>query len=389
MNQKPVYLDNNSTTRTDPRVVEAMLPYFDAHYGNPSSTSHIYGWTAREAVENAVAEIAGHLGAEPREIVITSGATESINLALKGVAPFLKKRGNHIITCLAEHKAGIDTVKRLTKDGWDVTWLKPDATGMVSPELVESALTDQTSLVSIMHANNEVGTINPIRDIATICHQQNIVVHADATQTVGKLIVNVDDLGVDLMSFSAHKFHGPKGIGGLYVRRRERPVRLVPLIEGGGHQRGLRSGTMPVPLIVGMARALSLCMDSMLETGSRQVRLLSAFMDSIQKRLSGVHLNGHPTLRLPNTLNLRFDSISGEALMLAMKNVAVSSGSACSSEDPEPSHVLRSMGLTDDQARSSIRFSLSRFTTEDELQVVLESLVSTVNALRQAIQKSD
>lgn len=378
----PIYLDNNSTTRTDPRVVQAMLPYFDCHYGNPSSTSHSLGWVARQAVEDAVAMMAECLGAESREIVITSGATEAVNLALKGSLPYLQRRGNHIISCLAEHKAGIDPLLRLQKQGWEVTFLKPDNYGRISAGKVLEAVTAQTVLVSIMFANNEIGTIHPLSEIAEICHQRKILFHTDATQAVGKIPVQVDRLGVDLLSFSAHKFYGPKGVGGLFVRRRDRPVRLVPQIEGGGHQHHLRSGTLPVPLIAGMAEAMKLAVDSLDGESQRLSKLRDDLENRITQGLPGTAVNGPSQDRLPNTLNVRFDGVSGEALMLAMKQVAVSSGSACSSADPEPSHVLKSIGLTDDQARSSLRFSLGRFNTSEEIQKAAELVIATVRELR-------
>lgn len=376
-----IYLDNNSTTRVDPRVVAAMIPYFETYYGNAASTSHSMGWEAAGAVENSVDSMARCIGAEPRELVITSGATESINLAIKGVAPYLEKRGRHLISSLAEHKAGIDPIKRLVKQGWSVTWLKPDSTGMIAPEQVAEALTDQTSLVSIIQANNETGTISPIRDIAEVCHQKGITLHTDATQAIGKIPVDVDDLGVDLMSFSAHKFYGPKGIGGLYVRRRDRPVRLVPLIEGGGHQRGLRSGTLPVPLIVGMATAMEIAISHISTETVRLLALRDLLESLIMAELEGVTLNGHRVERISNTLNLSFSGVSGEALMLTMKEIAVSSGSACSAADPEPSHVLKAIGLTDDAARSSLRFSLGRFNTEDEIRTAARCVIESVTGL--------
>ena len=376
-----IYLDNNSTTRVDPRVVAAMIPFFDTYYGNAASTSHSMGWEAAGAVENSIESMARCIGAEPRELVITSGATESINLAIKGVAPYLEKRGRHLISSLAEHKAGIDPSKRLVKQGWSVTWLRPDSTGMIAPEQVAEALTDQTSLVSIILANNETGTISPIAEIAEVCRRQNVTLHTDATQAIGKIPVDVDDLGVDLMSFSAHKFYGPKGIGGLYVRRRDRPVRLMPLIEGGGHQRGLRSGTLPVPLIVGMATAMEIANDHIPTETVRLVELRDLLERLIMAELEGVTLNGHRVERISNTLNLSFSGVSGEALMLTMKAVAVSSGSACSAADPEPSHVLKAIGLTDDAARSSLRFSLGRFNTEDEIRTAARCVIESVTGL--------
>ncbi len=379
----PIYLDNNATTRVDPRVIEAMLPCFDVDYGNAASTSHVFGWAARDLVERSTETMAECLGCEARELVITSGATESINLAIKGAAPFLERRGRHAISARSEHKAGIDPLKRLEKQGWRVTWLTPDSTGMIAPEQVAEAITDETTLVSIMLANNEIGTIAPIGEIAEICHARGIVLHTDATQAIGKLPVKVDDLGADLLSFSAHKFYGPKGVGGLYVRRRDRSVRLVPLIEGGGHQRGLRSGTLPVPGIVGMAVAMRIACESLPEEAPRLAQLRDLLETGIREGLEGVKVNGHTEKRMPNTSNMRFAGVAGEALMLAMKSLAVSSGSACSAADPEPSHVLRAIGLTDDEARSSLRFSLGRFTTEDEIRLAAARVIETVTQLRE------
>lgn len=378
----PVYLDNNSTTRVDPRVVAAMLPVFESVYGNAASTSHSFGWAAAELVEESLATIAGLVGAEPREIVITSGATEAINLAIKGVAPGLEKRGRHCIASLAEHKAGIDPVKRLARQGWDVTWLVPDGCGMISPEQVIDAVRPDTVLVSVMLANNETGTISPIGAISKVCQGKSIVLHTDATQAVGKIPVDVNELGADLVSFSAHKFYGPKGIGGLFVRRRERPIRLISQIEGGGHQKGLRSGTLPVPLIVGMARALAISIESQPQELKHLQELRNMLEQLVLQNLEGVTVNGSPEHRLPNTSSLTFDGVAGEALMLAMKDVAVSSGSACSAADPEPSHVLRAIGLTDDMARSTLRFSLGRFNTADEVEFAAGRVVETVRNLR-------
>ena len=380
---QPIYLDNNSTTRVDDRVVAAMLPYFTSTYGNAASTSHSFGWAAAGAVEESIAAIARCLGAEPREIVITSGATEAINLALKGAAPMLERRGRHLITCTAEHKAGIDPAKRLAKQGWQVTWLAPDRTGMITPQAVAEAITGQTTLVSIMLANNELGTINPIDEIATVCHAHGAVLHCDATQAIGKIPVQADPLGVDLMSFSAHKLYGPKGVGGLSVRRRDRPVRLTPQLEGGGHQRGLRSGTLPVPSIVGMATALELAVAALDEEPARLAGLRDLLETLIKTSLVGVTRNGHLSSRLPNTTSLTFQGVSGEALMLAMKDLACSSGSACSAADPEPSHVLRSIGLSDDDARSTLRVSLGRFNTENEIKQAASRVIETVTTLRE------
>jgi len=379
----PIYLDNNATTRVDPRVIEAMLPCFDVDYGNAASTSHVFGWATRDLVERSTETMAECLGCEAREIVITSGATESINLAIKGAAPFLERKGRHAISARSEHKAGIDPLKRLDKQGWRVTWLTPDRTGLITPGQVAEAITDDTTLVSIMLANNEIGTITPIAEIAAICHDRGILLHTDATQAIGKIPVKVDDLGADLLSFSAHKFYGPKGVGGLYVRRRDRSVRLTPLIEGGGHQRGLRSGTLPVPGIVGMAVAMRIACESLPEEAPRLAHLRDRLEFGILTGLEGVEINGDPERRIPNTSNVRFAGVAGESLMLAMKSVAVSSGSACSAADPEPSHVLRAIGLTDDEARGSLRFSLGRFTTEDEIRNGVERVIEAVKTLRE------
>lgn len=383
MMEAPIYLDNNATTRVDPRVVEAMLPCFDRDFGNPASTSHPFGWAARELVERSLETMAGCLGCESRELVITSGATEAINLAIKGAAPVLERKGRHAISARSEHKAGIDPLKRLEKQGWNVTWLTPDRTGRITSGQFAEAITGETTLVSIMLANNEIGTVSPIAEIAAICHARSILLHTDATQAIGKMHVNVDDLDVDLMSFSAHKFYGPKGVGGLFVRRRDRSVRLTPQIEGGGHQRGLRSGTLPVPGIVGMAEAMRLAVEALPEEMPRLARLRDKLENEIRNGLEGVEVNGDPAHRIPNTTNLRFAGVAGEALMLAMKTVAVSSGSACSAADPEPSHVLKAIGLTDDEARSSLRFSLGRFTTEEEVTAAAGRVIETVKTLRE------
>ena len=377
-----IYLDNNSTTRVDPRVVEAILPFFDTVYGNAASTSHAMGWAAADAVSAAIDTIAACIGAESREIVMTSGATESMNLAIKGAAPFVENRGKHLISSLAEHKAGIDAIKRLAKQGWKVSWLKPDSSGRIHADQVAEAMTAETSLCSIMLANNELGTINPIAEIAEVCRLRSVILHSDATAAVGKMAVDVDGLGVDLMSFSAHKFYGPKGVGGLYVRRRGRAVRLVPQIEGGGHQRGYRSGTLAVGLIAGMAMALEISTKCMLVEMERLRELRDLLESRIREGVDGVILNGDRASRIGNTLNLRFEGVSGEALMLSLKGLAISSGSACSASDPEPSHVLRSIGLSDDEARSSLRFSLGRFNTREEIEQAAAEVVMAVQALR-------
>jgi cysteine desulfurase len=380
--ETPVYLDNHATTRPDPRVVEAMLPYLTRIYGNAASVSHRFGWEAAEAVEAARAEVATLIGAEPREILFTSGATEANNLAIKGVLPGLKRKGDHLVTAAAEHHAVLDPMRRLAREGWELTVVPVDETGMVRPEAIAAALTDRTVLVSVMAANNEVGTINPIREIGALCHDRGVVLHTDATQAVGKVPVDVQADHIDLLSLSAHKFHGPKGIGALYVRRRDPQVRLTPLFDGGGHERGLRSGTPAVPLIVGLGKAAELARREGPEDARRMLALRERLHAGIAARVEAIRPNGHPTQRLAGNLNLSFAYVDGEALMMAMRDVAVSSGAACTSADPEPSHVLRAMGLDEDSARASLRFGLSRFTTEEEIDHAFEAVARAVAGLR-------
>ncbi len=379
---RPIYLDNHATTRTDPRVVEAMLPYFTEVYGNAASVSHRFGWEAAAAVDQAREQVARAIGAEAREIVFTSGATESNNLAIKGAAQAAAKRGNHIVTVSTEHRAVLDPVRRMAREGWEITVLDADEHGRVSAESIAGALTDRTVLVSVMAANNEVGTLNPIAEIGRLCHDRGVLFHTDAAQAVGKIPIDVHRDGVDLLSLSAHKFYGPKGIGALYVRRRDPQVRLQPMLDGGGHERGYRSGTLAVPLIVAMGAAVELAVGSMDEELSRIRTLRDRLHEAIASRLPGIRLNGHPTDRLAGNLNLSFSDVDGEALMMAMRDVAVSSGSACSAADPEPSHVLRAIGLDDDLARSSLRFGLGRFTTEDEVELAAEAVAAAVERLR-------
>jgi cysteine desulfurase len=382
VSNSPVYLDNHSTTRVDPRVLEAMLPYFTEIYGNAASVSHRFGWDAEEAVEHARTQIADAIGSEPREIVFTSGATEANNLAIKGLAQALKRKGRHLVTAVTEHKSVLDSMARLAREGWEVTLVPCDETGRVSVEAVAGALSSETILVSIMAANNEVGTLNPLREIGRLCHERGVVFHTDATQAVGKVPLNVRDDGIDLLSLSGHKVHGPKGIGALYVRRRDPQVRLLPLLDGGGHERGFRSGTLPVPLIVGLGRAIELAIEGRVEEAGRMSALRDRLHEGIAARVPGIHLNGHPVERLPNNLNLSFDYVDGEALMMAMRDVAVSSGAACTSANPEPSHVLRAMGRDEDMARASLRFGLSRFTTPEEIDFAIEAVATAVARLR-------
>jgi cysteine desulfurase len=377
-----VYLDNHATTRTDPRVVAAMVPYFTEHYGNAASVSHQFGWEAAAAVDGAREQIARGIGAAAREIVFTSGATEANNLAIKGVAWAAARRGKHIVSATSEHKAVLDPIKRLRRDGWGVTFVRCDEHGRVPPEAVADAITPQTVLVSIMAANNEVGTINPLAEIGRLCHDRGIVFHTDAAQAAGKVPIDVNSDHIDLLSISGHKVYGPKGIGALYVRRRDPQVRLLPLVDGGGHERGFRSGTVPVPLAVGLGLAIELAVEVQSSEAQRLVGLREYLYEGIKQRIPETKLNGHPTDRLPGNLNLSFAHVDGEALMMQMREIAVSSGSACSSADPEPSHVLMAMGLSEDLARASLRFGLGRFTTRDELDVAIGAVARAVERLR-------
>ena len=378
----PIYMDNNATTRCDPRVVEAMLPYFTEHYGNAASRNHAFGWEAEEAVEQAREQIASLIGAGAKEIIFTSGATESNNLAIKGVAAMYKKKGNHVITAVTEHKAIIDPCKRLERDGYHVTFLPVDKEGRVTAEQVAAAMTDKTILVSIMAANNEIGSLQPIGAIGKMCKKRGVLFHTDAVQAVGKVPVDVEAMGIDLLSLSGHKIYGPKGVGALYVRRKDPRVRLDPLIDGGGHERGMRSGTLAVPMIVGLGMACELCRKEMDIESKRLLSLREKLKKGIESHLEDVYLNGHPTERLPGNMNLSFAYVEGEALMMGMKDVAVSSGSACTSASLEPSYVLKALGVGDELAHSSIRFGLGRFSTEEEVNYVIDDVVRAVNHLR-------
>ncbi len=380
--QRPVYLDNHATTRTDPRVLAAMIPYFTEIYGNAASTSHRFGWDASDALEHAREQVAQAIGAEAREIVFTSGATESNNLAIKGVAHASIRRGKHLVTATTEHKAILDPVKRLSREGWTCTIVSCDRDARISAQAVEDALTDQTVLVSIMAANNEVGTLNPIAEIGRLCRDRGIAFHTDAAQAVGKVPLDVQTDCTDLLSLSAHKFYGPKGIGALYVRRGEPPIRVSPLVDGGGHERGLRSGTVPVPLAVGLGAAAELATREYPDEAARVLDLRNRLHEGITRRISDIQLNGPVTNRLPGNLNLSFCGVDGEALMMAMRDVAASSGSACSSANPEPSHVLMAMGLSEDLARASLRFGLGRFTTAEEIDFAVDAVADAVERLR-------
>jgi cysteine desulfurase len=383
MVKTPIYLDNNSTTRCDPRVVEAMLPYFTVEYGNAASRSHAYGWHAEAAVEDARGQIGSLIGASAKEIIFTSGATESNNLALKGVASMYRKKGNHIITQATEHKCVLDSAKRLEKEGCQVTYLPVDQYGRVSAEQVREAITDKTILVSIMFANNEIGTIQPIKEIGRVCKEKGVLFHTDAVQAVGKIHVNVDEMGIDLLSLTAHKLYGPKGCGALYVRKKDPRVRLDAQIDGGGHERGMRSGTLAVPLIVGFGTACQIAKNEMAEESKRTFALRESLRKGIMDQLPETYLNGHPEARLPGNANISFAYVEGEGMMMGIKDVAVSSGSACTSASLEPSYVLRALGVGDELAHSSIRFGIGRFTTQEEIDFTIELVVREVKRLRE------
>jgi cysteine desulfurase len=378
----PVYMDNNSTTRTDPRVLEAMMPYFTEKFGNSASRNHAYGWETEEGVDLAREQVASIINASSKEIIFTSGATESNNLAIKGVAAMYKKKGNHIISAVTEHKAVIDTCMRLERDGCSVTFLPVDKYGIVSPQQVADAITDKTIIVSIMAANNEIGTVHPMKEIGAICKAKGVLFHTDATQAVGKIPMDVEDMGIDLLSMTAHKMYGPKGVGALYVRRKDPRVRLDAMLDGGGHERGMRSGTLNVTGIVGMGMAAEICRKELHSESERLLKLRNRLHEGINSKLEDAYLNGHPIHRLPGNLNISFAFVEGEGLMMGIKDVAVSSGSACTSASLEPSYVLKALGLGDELAHSSIRFGLGRFNTEEEVDFVINDVVRAVNHLR-------
>jgi cysteine desulfurase len=378
----PIYMDHHSTTPVDPRVLETMLPYFTERFGNAASKSHSFGWKAEEAVEEARDQVARLIGATAREIVWTSGATESDNLAVKGAARFHAARGRHLVTTAIEHKAVLDSLASLAREGFEVTVLPVSREGIVDPESVREALRPDTVLVSVMHANNEVGTVQPIEEIGQITREKGVLFHTDAVQSIGRIPFDVESTNADLVSLSAHKMYGPKGVGALYVRRRPR-ARLVAQIDGGGHERGYRSGTLNVPGIVGFGRAASLAREEMPSEAPRILALRERLRRAILGSLDRVVVNGSPEHRLPGNLNLSFEHVEGEALMIAMKDVAVSSGSACTSASLEPSYVLRAMGVPDEMAHASIRFGLGRFNTEEEVDHVARLVVEKATRLRE------
>ena len=379
----PIYMDNNATTPCDPRVFEAMRPYFCDIFGNAASRNHRFGWDAQEAVETGRLQVASLIGASPKEIVFTSGATESDNLAIKGVAEARSDCGNHIVTVVTEHKAVLDSCKRLQKQGFDVTYLPVGTDGLISPDDVKLAITSKTILVSVMLANNEIGVVQPIREIAAVCREREVLFHTDATQAIGKIPFDVKALNVDLASLTAHKMYGPKGVGALYVRRKDPIVRVAPLIDGGGHERGMRSGTLNVTGIAGFGKAAELASLEMEDESHRLSLLRDRLRSGLMESLPAVQVNGTMTDRIPGNLNMAFAYAEGESLITSLTDVAVSSGAACTSASVEPSYVLKAIGLSDDLAHSSLRFGLGRFNTLEEVEYVVERVTEIVNKLRE------
>jgi cysteine desulfurase len=381
-NDQPIYLDYQATTPLDPRVLEAMMPYFTYKFGNAHSRSHAYGWEAEEAVEKARAQVARLIGADEKEIIYTSGATESNNLAIKGVAEFYKDRRNHIVTTVTEHKCVLDTCRHLEQQGFAVTYLPVRKNGLVDLETLRAAVTDKTVVVSVMAVNNEIGVIQPLAEIGKICREKGAFFHTDAAQAAGKIPLDVNAMNIDLMSISGHKIYGPKGIGALYVRRRPR-VRLVALINGGGQERGFRSGTLPTPLCVGLGEAAEICMKEMDAEARRLTKLRDRMLKGLQARLPEIYVNGDLDQRIPGNLNISFAYVEGESLMMGIKGLSVSSGSACTSASLEPSYVLRALGVDEELAHTSLRIGLGRFTTEQEVDTAVDELVRHVTKLRQ------
>jgi cysteine desulfurase len=379
----PVYMDNHATTPVDPRVLDAMLPYFREKFGNSASRNHSFGWTAEEAVENARGQVARLINATPKEIIVTSGATESDNLAIKGVAEMYREKGNHIITQVTEHKAVLDTCKRLEKYGYEVTYLPVQKDGRVDLEELRRAITAKTILITIMYANNEIGVIQPIAEIGKIAKEKGVLFHVDGVQAAGKVPVDVQKDNIDLLSISAHKMYGPKGVGALYVRRRNPRVQLAAVIDGGGHERGMRSGTLNVPGIVGLGAAAEICQKEMPEESARMLALRTRLKDGLFARLDELYINGSMEHRLPNNLNISFAFVEGESLLMGINDIAVSSGSACTSATLEPSYVLKALGVGEDLAHTSIRFGLGRFNTQEDVDYVVDRVSEVVIRLRE------
>jgi cysteine desulfurase len=379
----PIYLDHNATTPCDPRVVEAMIPYFTNNFGNAASRNHPFGWQAEEAVDYAREQVAKLVGADPKEIIFTSGATEADNLAIKGVFEMYASKGNHIITCNIEHKAVLDTCKHIEKEGGEVTYLKVNADGLIDMQELEAAIRPTTILIAIMYANNEIGTVMPMKEISALAKKKGILVFSDATQAVGKIPVDVNKGGIDLMAFTAHKMYGPKGVGALYVRRKNPRVKVTAQMDGGGHERGMRSGTLNVPGIVGFGKACEICMNEM-ESEAKRLSALRDKLETALMKIEEAYINGSTQHRLPHVTNISFKYVEGEGLLMGFnKDIAVSSGSACTSASLEPSYVLKALGLGDDLAHSSLRFGLGRFTTEDQIDYTIEAVTKTVNKLRE------
>jgi cysteine desulfurase len=381
-NDQPIYLDYQATTPLDPRVLEAMMPYFTYKFGNPHSRSHSYGWEAEEGVEKARGQVAKLIGADEKEVIFTSGATESNNLAIRGVAEFYKDRKSHIVTTVTEHKCVLDTCRHLEQNGFQVTYLPVQKNGLIDLEVLRAAVTDKTVVVSIMAVNNEIGVIQPLAEIGKICREKGAFFHTDAAQAAGKIPLDVEAMHIDLMSISGHKIYGPKGIGALYVRRRPR-VRLVPLIVGGGQERGFRSGTLPTPLCVGLGEAAEICMKEMGAESKRLKKLQDRMLKGLQAKLPEIYLNGDLEHRIPGNLNISFAHVEGESLMMGIKGLSVSSGSACTSASLEPSYVLRALGVEEELAHTSLRIGLGRFTTEQEVDTAVADLVHHVTKLRE------
>jgi cysteine desulfurase len=379
----PIYLDHNATTPCDPRVVEAMIPYFTNSFGNAASRNHPFGWQAEEAVDYAREQVAKLIGADPKEIIFTSGATEADNLAIKGVFEMYASKGNHIITCNIEHKAVLDTCKHIEKEGGEVTYLKVNPDGLIDMKELEAAIKPTTILIAIMYANNEIGTVMPMKEISVLAKKKGILVFSDATQAVGKIPVDVNKDGIDLMAFTAHKMYGPKGVGALYVRRKNPRVKVTAQMDGGGHERGMRSGTLNVPGIVGFGKACEICFNEM-EEETKRVSALRDKLETALMKTEEAYINGSTQHRLPHVTNISFKYVEGEGLLMGFnKDIAVSSGSACTSASLEPSYVLKALGLGDDLAHSSLRFGLGRFTTEDQIDYTVEAVTKTVNKLRE------
>jgi cysteine desulfurase len=379
----PIYMDNHATTPVDPRVVQEMLPYFTEKFGNAASRNHQFGWEAEEAVEQARDRIAKLIGVTPKEIIFTSGATESDNLAIKGVAEMYKEKGNHIITAVTEHKAVLDTCKRMEKAGFRVTYMPVQKDGLIDLDDLKRAIDDKTILVTIMAANNEIGVVQPLAEIGKICKERGVLFHTDATQAVGKIPMDMNKMGIDLASISAHKMYGPKGVGALYVRRKNPRVQLVAQMDGGGHERGMRSGTLEVPNIVGLGKACEIAMNEMPQESCRLAGLRNRLKDKLMSELDEVYVNGNMEHHLPNNLNISFAYVEGESLLMGINDIAVSSGSACTSATLEPSYVLKALGTGDELAHSSIRFGLGRFNTEAEVDYVADKVIDTVKRLRE------